>query len=74
MTKTIKTLSESKGTTIAGGIASIGAVIVSLVPSGVWASCTGALNETGSPIMTASLLIAGVGLTIIGPSLAKSRR
>ena len=73
MTKTVKKLSESKGTTIAGGIASIGAVIVSLIPSGVWESCSNAVNQTGSPVMTAALLIAGVGLTIIGPSLAKPR-
>ena len=74
MTKTVKAITESKATTIAGATASIGAVIVSLIPSGVWASCTGALNETGNPVMTASLLVAGVGLTIIGPSLAKPRR
>ena len=73
MTKTIKKITESKSTTIAGGIASVGAVIISLIPSNVWASCSGALNETGNPVMTASLLIAGVGLTIIGPSLAKPR-
>jgi len=73
VTNTVKKLSESKSTTIAGSIASIGAVVISLIPSGVWESCSGALNETGSPIMTAALLIAGVGLTIIGPSLAKPR-
>lgn len=73
MTKTMKKVSESKITTAVGGLTSVGAIIVTLIPEEVRVPCMTAVSTTENPLIVGILLILGIALTLVGPSLAKSR-
>lgn len=69
--RTVKSLSESKLTTAAGGITLFAGILLPLIPSEVRANCVDAVTQTENPLMMGSLVVAGIVLTSIGPSLAK---
>ena len=63
-------LAGSKGTTYTGLTAVLISAFLALIPQDVQSACIDAINATDSPVLTGGLLIGGVLLTIIGPSLA----
>jgi hypothetical protein len=69
----IQRIQQSRVTTLTGSLATISGIVVALIPDNVWDACSAAVQETGSPLFTATLLISGLVLTVIGPSLAKPR-
>jgi len=66
----LQQLQQSRATTLTGSLAAISGIIIALIPRNVWDACSTAVQETGSPLFTSVLLIAGISLTVIGPSLA----
>jgi hypothetical protein len=66
----LQQLQQSRATTLTGSLASISGIVVALIPDNVWDACSAAVQETGSPLFTGTLLIFGLALTVIGPSLA----
>lgn len=69
----IQKLQQSRATTLTGSLATISGIVIAFIPDNVWDACSSAVQETGSPLFTGSLLILGLALTVIGPSLAKPR-
>lgn len=66
-----KKVSEKKTTTVVGLITIATAVIPSLLPKETWETCSAAVLTSANPMLTGTLLVAGLGLTIYGPSIAK---
>lgn len=66
----LQALASSRKTTLTGSLATFSAILISLIPDNVWSACSAAVQETGSPVFTAILLVSGISLTVIGPSLA----
>lgn len=62
---------ESKATTGAGIVTSLGAIVLALIPADTWEACTSSIAATGNPLLVGGLLIVGIGLTFIGPSFTK---
>lgn len=66
----LQQLQQSRATTLTGSLATISGIVIALIPDNVWDTCSSAVQETGSPFFTGILLISGLALTVIGPSLA----
>jgi hypothetical protein len=72
--KFISSLSKSRTTTIVGGLAGFGGLVLALIPSNIRENCIGAINESENPVILAGLVTIGLILTIIGPSFNKSAK
>lgn len=66
----LQAISQSRTTTLTGSVATLSAIVISLIPRDVWDACSEAVQTSGSPLFTSVLLVAGISLTVIGPSLA----
>jgi hypothetical protein len=64
---------QSRATTVAGGTLGFGGIVLSLIPSEVRDPCVTAVATSGSPLTTSILIIAGLLLTVVGPSVAKNK-
>lgn len=64
-------ISEKKTTTIVGIVTILTAAIPTLLPKEAWETCSEAVLSSPNPVLTGTLLVAGIGLTIYGPSIAK---
>jgi hypothetical protein len=69
----LRSLVQSKKTTAVGTTSVIAGLIIGLVPQDVWKTCGESVAQTSNPLFVSALVIVGLGLTVIGPSLAKSR-
>lgn len=69
MTKGLNNLAKSKTTTVLGGLSAFTAIVISLIPSELRATCMDAITTTENPLFTGGLLVVGLVLTLIGPSL-----
>ncbi len=66
-------LIKNRAVTAAGGILGFGGVILALLPAEVRDTCMKAVMDSNNPLVTSILVIAGLILTTIGPSLAKAK-
>lgn len=69
--KTLDMLKDNKGTTIIGGGLSVGSIILSLLPAEVRDGCMTAVMNSENPLFSSILLVAGIILLVIGPSIMK---
>lgn len=69
----LQSLAKSRKTTLAGSLSTLTGIVVAFIPHEVWSACSASIAESNSPVLVASLVITGLGLTIVGPSLAKSQ-
>lgn len=69
----LQSLAKSRKTTAAGSLSIVGAVVIGLIPHDVWKTCGESISETSNPLFVSALVILGLGLTVIGPSLAKPK-
>ena len=69
----LQSLARSRKTTAAGSLSIVGAVVVGLIPDDIWKTCGESISQTSNPLFISALVIVGLGLTVIGPSLAKSQ-
>lgn len=67
----IQKAADSKVTTVVGGLASLGGIIVALLPTDVKDQCFTAVQNSPNPAMVGGLLAGGLILTLIGPTLTK---
>lgn len=67
----LQSLAKTRKTTLAGTFSTLTGIIVAFIPHEVWSACSASITESNSPVLVASLVIAGLGLTIVGPSIAK---
>jgi len=65
---------QSKATTVVGSVFGFGGVILSLLPEGVRDTCVAAISDSDNPLTIAIMVVAGLILTVIGPSLAPSKK
>jgi hypothetical protein len=69
----LQSLAKSKKTTAMGTTSVLAGLIIGLVPQDVWKTCGESVAQTSNPLFVSALVIVGLALTVIGPSLAKSR-
>lgn len=69
----LQSLAKTRKTTLAGTFSTLTGIIVAFIPQEVWSACSASIAESNSPVLVASLVVAGLGLTIVGPSIAKSQ-
>lgn len=67
-------LSENPKTTITGGLLGAGGMIIALLPPAIRDACMDAILSHDNPLVIGSMVIAGIVLTVIGPSLAKNKK
>lgn len=67
-------LLEKKATTIVGSVFGFGGIVLSLLPEGVRDTCVAAISDSENPLTVAILVVAGLILTVIGPSLAPNKK
>ncbi len=68
---TFQKVTEHKGTTITGTLTTVMGIVVAVLPPDVKAGCLDAVQKADNPMLVGGLLAAGLGITILGPSLAK---
>ena len=66
--------SESKGTTVTGASLGIGGVVLALLPPTIQDACMDAITSHDNPLVIGAMVISGILLTIIGPSLASRNK
>jgi hypothetical protein len=66
-------LTQSRKTTVAGTSSILVGLIAGLVPDDIWKTCGESISQTSNPLFVSALVIIGLGLTVIGPSLAKPK-
>ena len=69
----VTTMSEKKGTTLSGLGTLILSGVLTLLPDEVRAGCIDSITASDNPALIGGLMIVGVALTLIGPSLAPSK-
>lgn len=67
----VQSMTEHRGTTIIGLLATLGSGLLTLVPTEIREPCVTAVQNSSNPSVVFGLMAVGVGLTIAGPSLAK---
>ena len=70
MTK-IQEIQRSKLTTAIGGIFSLGGILLTLIPSDVRSVCMDAVGSAENPALVGGLVVLGIVMSLIGPSLGK---
>lgn len=69
----LQSLANTRKTTALGTTSVLTAVIIGLIPQDTWKICSDAVSQEANPLFVSALVIVGLGLTVIGPSLAKPR-
>jgi hypothetical protein len=66
-------ISGNPKTTLTGASLGIGGVILALLPPAIQDACMDAITSHDNPLVIGGLVITGILLTVIGPSLAKNK-
>lgn len=69
----LEKLSENKGTTGVGLGGIVIALIVAMIPAELKKSCFDSISLAENPLLSGTLLVAGILATVIGPSLFKKK-
>lgn len=64
-------VAESKTTTVTGGLSAVAGVILALIPAEVRGGCIDAIQGADNPMLVGGLVVVGLILTLVGPSLKR---
>jgi hypothetical protein len=67
----IQAVQQSPLTTVIGGIFSLGGILLTLVPSDVRSACVDSISSSENPALMGGLVVIGIVMSLIGPSLGK---
>ena len=69
----IQEAAQSRKTTLAGILSTTSGLVIAFIPHEVWSACSASIADSNSPALIGGLVVAGLVLTTVGPSIAKSR-